>query len=102
MSTNSSLGVSTGELGRLANDLRSSGTTVAGHVVQINDNLFGASHAGAKYAAEGKDIQAGLEALRKRVDDWSTATGATADVIGAATVEYSNVDKERADQMNNQ
>lgn len=96
------LGVSTGELGRLANELRSSGEVVAGHVGKVCDNLFGVDHAGHKYAAQGKDIQAGLDALRKRIDDWSTATGATADVIGAATVVYSTVDRERAKQLGNQ
>ncbi|WP_067861415.1 hypothetical protein [Nocardia shimofusensis] len=101
MSTNT-LGVSTGELGRLANELRSSGEVVAGHVAKLDDNLFGAEHAGAKYSAQGKDIRAGLEALRKRIEDWSIATGATADVIGAGAVEYSTVDKERSKQMDDQ
>lgn len=102
MSTNSAFGVSTGELGRLANELRSSGAVVAGHVAKIGDNLFGASHAGEAYALQGKDIQSGLEALRKRVDDWSTATEATAEAIGASTVSYSTVDEERANRTNNQ
>lgn len=102
MSTDSTFGVSTGELGRLANELRSSGTVVAGHVAKINDNLFGVGQAGEIYDAQGKDIQAGLEALRKRVDDWSTATAATADVIGAGTVSYSTVDDERKRQTDAQ
>ncbi|MBF6356212.1 hypothetical protein IU449_16960 [Nocardia higoensis] len=96
------LGVSTDELGRLANELRSSGEVVAGNVAKLDDNLFGAEHAGAGYSAQGRAIRAGLEALSRRIDDWSTATGATAEVIGAGAVEYSTVDRERSNRMNDQ
>lgn len=94
------LGVSTGDLGKLANELRSSGQIVGTQVKKVGDNVFGPGDAGANYATEGKEIQTGLEELKKRVDDWSKATDITSDVIGAAQVSYSTVDKQRASELN--
>ncbi|MBF6212489.1 hypothetical protein IU433_18765 [Nocardia puris] len=98
----STLGVSTGDLGKLANELRTSGDIVAKQVKKIGDNLFGPGEAGANYATEGKKIQSGLEQLKQRIDDWSKATDTTADVIGAASVSYTTVDDRRASETNKQ
>lgn len=102
MSTDQWLGVSTGELGRLANNLRSSGEDVGGQSGKIGENLFGAEKAGHKYDSEGKAIQAGLDTLRQRISDWSGASAATADVIGASVVEYQETDDKNSSDMDNQ
>ncbi|WP_431964197.1 hypothetical protein [Nocardia sp. bgisy134] len=98
--SSSTLGVKTGELGKLSNELQASTDVVKNQIKKISDNLFGPGDAGTKYQSKGKDIQSGLEALRQRIDDWSNASGATADVIGAAVVSYSTVDEQRASELN--
>ncbi|MGW0248745.1 hypothetical protein ACWDYH_19125 [Nocardia goodfellowii] len=94
------LGVKTGTLGKLGSELSASGIIVKEQVKKINDNLTGPGDVGAKYSSEGKDIQGKLEKLRQRIEDWSVATEATGDVIGAAVVNYSTVDAERAAALN--
>ncbi|MFE3545480.1 hypothetical protein ACFXK0_21160 [Nocardia sp. NPDC059177] len=90
------LGVQTGELGQLGNDLNISGSTVANSVKRITDNSFGAGDAGRNYANEGKAIGAGLEVAIAWLNNWSSATKAIGDGVGAASLAYSNTDKENA------
>ncbi|HLS78317.1 MAG TPA: hypothetical protein VK083_16160 [Nocardia sp.] len=102
MSTNQYLGVTTGELGRLGSELRASGEEVGGQAGKIAEGIFGPAKAGHKYSAEGTKIQEGLSALRQRITDWSGATGATADVIGASVVAYQKTDDQNSSDMDNQ
>lgn len=88
------VGVKTGELGRLGNDLSTSGQTVRNRAKDLADATFGPADAGANYADQGRQIQAGLDAIYKWLGNWSEATLATGDVVGAAVVKYSNTDQE--------
>ncbi|MBF6343790.1 hypothetical protein IU421_19690 [Nocardia cyriacigeorgica] len=92
----STVGVKTGELGKLGNDLRSSAAAVKDQVKKVADNMVGPSEVGRNYSQEGKEIQTGLEAVRKWLEDWSEAGTISGDAIGASVVNYSNVDAENA------
>ncbi|MFC8047347.1 hypothetical protein [Nocardia sp. NPDC057353] len=75
------VGVSTGELGRLAGELRESGGAVGGAARTVADHPVGPGELGAHYAAEGAAIRAGLEVLGQRLTGWSGATVAAAEAI---------------------
>ncbi|MDO3647230.1 hypothetical protein [Nocardia mangyaensis] len=96
MGYSNTLGVQTGELGQLGNDLKISGATVANTVKRITDNAFGAGDAGREYAQEGKSIAAGLEIAIAWLNNWSSATTAIGDGVGASSLAYSNTDTENA------
>lgn len=88
------VGVKTGELGRLGNNLTTSGQTVRNRAKDVADNMFGPADAGEHYAEHGRKIYAGLETLYKWLGNWSEATMATGDVVGASVVKYSNTDQQ--------
>ncbi|GAA5081313.1 hypothetical protein [Nocardia iowensis] len=88
------VGVETGELGRLANELSASGQAVRNRAKDVADNMFGPADAGENYADHGRKIQTGLETIYKWLGNWSEATLATGDVVGASVVKYSNTDQE--------
>ncbi|WP_225732340.1 MULTISPECIES: hypothetical protein [unclassified Nocardia] len=90
------LGVKTGELGRLSTDMTASGQAVRNRVKDVSDNTFGPGDAGANYADQGKKIQHGLDTIANWLAAWSEATLATADVVGASVVKYSNTDSENS------
>ncbi|MBF6456609.1 hypothetical protein [Nocardia cyriacigeorgica] len=92
----STVGVKTGELGKLGNDFGSSAAVIKDQVKKVADNLVGPSVVGAHYGQEGKDIQAGLEAVKKWLEDWAEAGTLTGEAIGATVVKVSNVDAENA------
>ncbi|WP_330252333.1 hypothetical protein OG874_40660 [Nocardia sp. NBC_00565] len=96
MSDSSMLGVKTGDLGRFANDLGSSGQVVRNRAKDVGDNLFGPADAGENYRDRGKKIQDGLEKIYTWLGNWSEATLATSDVVGASVVKYSNTDDENS------
>ncbi|MEV4124692.1 hypothetical protein [Nocardia sp. NPDC049707] len=96
MSDSSMLGVKTGELGKFANDLGDSGQVVRNRAMDVADHMFGPADAGANYQDRGKKIQAGLEKIYNWLGNWSEATLATSDVIGASVVKYSNTDDENS------
>lgn len=88
------VGVKTGELGRLGNNLTTSGQTVRNRAKDVADNMFGPADAGEHYGEHGRKIHAGLETLYKWLGNWSEATMATGDVVGASVVKYSNTDQQ--------
>ncbi|WP_433661769.1 hypothetical protein ACQPW1_06135 [Nocardia sp. CA-128927] len=88
------VGVKTGELGRLANELSTSGQTVRNRAKDVADNLFGPADAGENYGDQGRKIQAGLETIYKWLGNWSEATLAMGDAVGASVVRYSNTDQQ--------
>ncbi|BDU04780.1 hypothetical protein GV791_26630 [Nocardia cyriacigeorgica] len=92
----STVGVETGELGKLGNDFGSSAAVIKDQVKKVADNLVGPSVVGVHYSKEGTDIQTGLEAVNKWLEDWSEAGTLTGDAIGATIVKFSNVDAENA------
>ncbi|NEW39118.1 hypothetical protein GV794_20185 [Nocardia cyriacigeorgica] len=94
MTTGSTVGVKTGELGKLGNDLRSSAAAVKDQVKKVA--TIGPAEVGKNYEQEGKDIQTGLEAVKKWLEDWAEAGTISGDAIGASVVNYSNVDAENA------
>ncbi|WP_327095525.1 hypothetical protein OIE68_36910 [Nocardia vinacea] len=96
MGDSSMLGVKTGELGRFANDLGASGQVVRNRAKDVADNLFGPADAGENYHDRGKKIQDGLEKIYTWLGNWSEATLATSDAIGASVVKYSNTDDENS------
>lgn len=100
--SSTTVGVSTGELGRRANELRGSGGAVGTQVPMITESLFGPGDAGANYQSQGTTIQAGLEQLRQRLADWSAATLATADAIDAAAAQQTSVDAAHAADIGRQ
>ncbi|MFI6045113.1 hypothetical protein ACIA8C_26020 [Nocardia sp. NPDC051321] len=93
---NSMVGVQTGELGRLANDLRISGQAVAKLSREVTENEFGPADAGEHYAEHGKRIQQGFERITHWMENWAEATITTADALGASVVRYSDTVKETA------
>lgn len=92
----STVGVQTGELGKLGNDIGSSAAVIKDQVKKVADNMVGPAVVGVNYADEGKKIQTGLEAVQKWLEDWSEAGTITGDAIGASVVMYSNVDEQNA------
>ncbi|WP_194834120.1 hypothetical protein [Nocardia sp. XZ_19_369] len=90
------VGVQTGELGRLAADLRISGQVVAQRSKDVTDNAFGPGDAGAHYAEHGKQIQQGFERIGHWMRNWAEATITTADALGASVVRYSDTVQETA------
>ncbi len=96
MGYSNTLGVQTGALGQLGNDLKISGNTVANSVKRITDNSFGANDAGREYRAEGTAVGRGLEVVTAWLNNWSSATIAIGDGVGAADLAYSNTDDENA------
>ncbi|AVH20629.1 hypothetical protein [Nocardia cyriacigeorgica] len=92
----STVGVKTGELGKLGNDLRSSAAVIKDQVKKVADNLVGPSVVGRHYSTEGRDIQTGLEAVKKWLEDWAEAGSISGDTIGANIVSISNVDEQNA------
>lgn len=92
----SMVGVQTGELGRLAGDLRISGQEVAKRSRDVTANEFGPADAGAHYAEQGKKIQQGFERITHWMESWAEATITTADALGASVVKYSDTVTETA------
>ncbi|WP_069163688.1 hypothetical protein [Nocardia altamirensis] len=90
------VGVQTGELGRLAGDLRISGQVVAERSKDVTGNEFGPGDAGANYADQGTQIQAGFERIAHWMASWAEATITTADALGASIVKYSDTVAETA------
>ncbi|MFF2087705.1 hypothetical protein ACFVVM_28340 [Nocardia sp. NPDC058176] len=101
MGYSNTLGVQTGELGQLGNDLKISGATVGNTVKRITDNSFGGGDAGRNYEMEGKSIAAGLEIAVAWLNNWSSATKAIGDGVGASSLAYSNTDAENKKQTDN-
>ncbi|WP_143875933.1 hypothetical protein [Nocardia fluminea] len=100
MGYSNTLGVQTGELGQLGNDVKISGGAVKDTVKRISDNKFGSADAGKNYAAEGKTVAAGIDVAIAWLNNWSSATTAIGDAIGASSIAYSNTDAENAKQTN--
>ncbi|MBF6416680.1 hypothetical protein [Nocardia cyriacigeorgica] len=92
----STVGVKTGELGKLGSDISRSAAAVKDQVKKVSDNMIGSAEVGRNYADKGKKIQTGLEAIRKWLEDWAEAGTLTGDGVGASAVMYSDVDKENA------
>ncbi|MEV0293297.1 hypothetical protein [Nocardia sp. NPDC050710] len=98
----STLGVKTGELDALGNEIMISAAVVTNSAKRVSDNMFGNgsnSHgpeAGRNYVTEGKQIYAGLENVLKWLKAWGDAANAIGDGIGASSVAYSNTDAEAA------
>ncbi|MEV0252180.1 hypothetical protein AB0H76_36730 [Nocardia sp. NPDC050712] len=98
----STLGVKTGELGALGNEIMMSAAIVTNSAKRISDNMFGNgsnSHgpeAGRNYVNEGKQIYSGLENVGKWLKAWGDAGNAIGDGIGASSIAYSNTDTEAA------
>src|SRR2546421_414520 len=90
------LGVKTGEPRKSSKDFRSSRHVARNMPKSLADNLFGPADAGANYQDRGKKIQAGLEKIYNWLGNWSEATLATSDAIGASVVKYSNTDDENS------
>lgn len=90
------VGVQTGELGKLGNDLRGVAGVVRDQAKKVSDNLIGPGEVGIAYADQGKKIHTGLEAVRSWLEDWAEATANTGDAVGASVVVYSDVDRENA------
>ncbi|MFC8530898.1 hypothetical protein [Nocardia sp. NPDC057227] len=87
------VGVNTGELKRLANELQGSGSDVGSLVQAVSDHLVGPGEVGANYPAEGAAIRAGLTALGERIAGWSGATAAAAASILVAVNRQSAADR---------
>jgi hypothetical protein len=92
------VGVQTGELKRLADEMRASGTVLDQAASKVGQNLFGYgnSEAGRNYWQEGLAIHKGLEGIADWLKNWSTAIMTTGDALGAAVVVYSDTDVENA------
>ncbi|MEV0356780.1 hypothetical protein AB0H71_12030 [Nocardia sp. NPDC050697] len=87
------VGVSTGELGRLASELLESGGVVGGSAQVVAGNLVGAGEVGANYPVEGAVLRAGLTALGERIAGWSGATVSAAESILVAVNRQSAADR---------
>ncbi|MFI7671460.1 hypothetical protein [Nocardia sp. NPDC049526] len=95
------LGVKTGELGQFGSDLQLSAAVVTNSAKRVSDNMFGPGDAGRNYAAQGKAIYGGLENVVKWLKAWGSAGAAIGDTVGAASIVYSDTDKENADKTKN-
>lgn len=95
------VGVQTGELGKLGNDLRAVAGVVRDQSKKVSDNLIGPGEVGVHYVEQGKKIQTGLETVRSWLDDWAEATTNTGDAVGASVVIYSDVDRENSAAITN-
>ncbi|WP_328409382.1 hypothetical protein [Nocardia sp. NBC_00403] len=97
----SMLGVSTGELGNLANDIRTSAGVVQTQSKRVTDHMFGVGNdeAGRNYAQEGIAVHGGFETIGNWLRNWSEAATAIADSVGAAVVVYSTTVEEHAKQI---
>ncbi|MFC3964613.1 hypothetical protein [Nocardia jiangsuensis] len=87
------VGVSTGELKRLANELQGSASAVGSLVQAVSDHPVGPGEVGANYPAEGAAVRAGLAALGERIAGWSGATAAAAESILVAVNRQSAADR---------
>ncbi|MBF6077065.1 hypothetical protein IU498_20795 [Nocardia beijingensis] len=94
------VGVRTGELGALGSDYRRSADVVRDQAKRIAEHLFGGGEAGRNYAPQGIAVQQGLERIGAWLRNWSDATTATADALGAAVVAYAETDQQRASETN--
>ncbi|MGW5729826.1 hypothetical protein [Nocardia beijingensis] len=94
------VGVRTGELGALGSDYRRSADAVRDQAKRIAEHLFGSGEAGRNYAPQGIAVQQGLERIGAWLRNWSDATTATADALGAAVVAYAETDQQRASETN--
>ncbi|MEU1963403.1 hypothetical protein [Nocardia sp. NPDC019255] len=93
------VGVRTGELGALGSDYRRSADAVRDQAKRVAEHLFGSGgDAGRNYAPQGIAVQQGLERIGAWLRDWSDATTATADALGAAVVAYAETDQQRASE----
>ncbi|WP_454194190.1 hypothetical protein [Nocardia sp. Marseille-Q1738] len=91
------VGVRTGELGALGDDYRRSADGVRNQAKQVAEHMFGdGGEAGRNYAQQGIAVHQGLQRISAWLKDWSDATTATADALGAAVVAYSDTDQQRA------
>ncbi|MEU2036559.1 hypothetical protein [Nocardia amamiensis] len=91
------VGVRTGELGALGDDYRRSADFVRDHVERVAEQMFGdGGDAGRNYPQEGIAVHQGLQRISAWLKNWSDATTATADALGAAVVAYSDTDQQRA------
>lgn len=101
------VGVSTGELGKFAEQIRTSSGTVTSTAKNVTGNLWGTgsnSHGpqpGRNYTKQGTDINNALTEVGKWVTDWGSAAGALADAIGAAKVAYTDTDAVAASKTQN-
>ncbi|WP_327112782.1 hypothetical protein OHB12_29675 [Nocardia sp. NBC_01730] len=95
------VGVRTGELGALGSDYRRSADAVRDQAERVADHLFGdGAEAGRNYAQQGIAVHQGLERISAWLKNWSDATTATADALGAAVVTYAETDSQRAAETN--
>ncbi|BDU02406.1 hypothetical protein [Nocardia sputorum] len=95
------VGVRTGELGALGSDYRRSADAVRDQAKRVADHLFGSGgEAGRNYAPQGIAVHEGLERIGAWLRNWSDATTATADALGAAVVVYAETDQQRASETN--
>ncbi|WP_157129127.1 hypothetical protein [Nocardia amamiensis] len=91
------VGVRTGELGALGDDYRRSAGSVRDQAGRVDKNMFGeGGDAGRNYAPQGIAVHQGLQRISAWLKNWSDATTATADALGAAVVAYSDTDQQRA------
>ncbi|MFD6160128.1 hypothetical protein ACFWF7_27320 [Nocardia sp. NPDC060256] len=88
------VGVKTGELGRLGNELSMSGHAVRDRAKDLSHHMFGPAQAGEHYGDQGRKIQAGLETIYTWLGNWSEATLAMGEAVGAAVVKISNTDEQ--------
>ncbi|WP_157224229.1 hypothetical protein [Nocardia paucivorans] len=98
MSTGQPVGMEPDALGKMANDFRSSASVVKAQGEKVSTNMVGPGDVGHAYSEKGKRIQSGLEAVQAWLNNWSEATDLTGDAIGQSVVEFSNVDRENANQ----
>ncbi|MFR9752214.1 hypothetical protein ACL02S_14425 [Nocardia sp. 004] len=93
------VGVRTGELGALSSDYRISAEVLCGQAERLAEQTFGdGGTAGRNYARQGIAVHQGLARISTWLRDWSDATAATADALGAAVVVYAETDRQRATQ----
>ncbi|MBF6087030.1 hypothetical protein IU438_17725 [Nocardia cyriacigeorgica] len=93
------VGVQTGELGKLANDLRVSGQEVGERAKKVAGETIGPGDVGVHYSQQGKQIQEGLQRVVDWLASWSEASTTSADALGASIINYKNTDTETANDV---
>ncbi|MEV2218699.1 hypothetical protein AB0E01_02330 [Nocardia vinacea] len=104
MAESDKMGVKTGELGALGSDFRRSASAVKVQAKRVTDHMFGVGNdeAGRNYSQEGSAVHSGLERIDAWLENWSDATDALGNALGASVVVYSEVDRAHASETDKQ